>query len=206
MNLPAADKPHLPENEDGSRARRLKTATRETHDQLDDFISRMASFETREAYGRFLSVQWLFHRDIAALYREGALQALLPDLPARRRLELIGGDLADLGLPEPPTDKAPFFRSGAALNAAHALGWLYVAEGSNMGAALLRKQAARLGLSDDHGARHLAPAPEGPAAHWRAFTAALDAAVLPARAEARVVDGAEAAFRQVQAYAVQHLG
>lgn len=45
-----------------------------------------------------------------------------------------------------------------------------------------------------------------PAAHWRAFTAALDAAEVPARAELRVIEGAEAAFRRVHAYAVQHLG
>ncbi len=191
---------------EASRALRLKVLTRETHDQLDDFITRMSSFESVAAYARFLNVQWLFHRDIVALYEDETLQALVPDLPARRRLDLIGQDLTDLSLPPPVAKEPPLFRPGVALNAAHALGWLYVAEGSNMGAALLRKQAARLGLTDDHGARHLAPAPEGPAAHWRAFTAALDAADLPARAEPRVISGAEAAFRQVHAYAVQQFG
>ena len=196
----------MADGEEMSRARRLKALTRETHDQLDAFITGVASFQTLEAYGRFATVQYLFHRDIDALYDEAGLQALLPGLEERRRLPLIRQDLVDLGLPEPLRSEPPLFLPGVALNAANALGWLYVAERSNMGAALLRKQAARLGLSDQHGARHLAPAPEGPAAHWRAFTAALDAAAIPARAEPRVTSGAEAAFRQVHAYALQHLG
>ncbi|WP_204320942.1 biliverdin-producing heme oxygenase, partial [Enterobacter hormaechei] len=56
-------------------------------------------------------------------------------------------------------------------------------------------------LSDTHGARHLAPAPEGPAAHWRTFTAALDAVTLSDAEEAQVVAGAKAAFAQVQRHA-----
>ncbi|MDQ1154618.1 biliverdin-producing heme oxygenase [Brevundimonas sp. SORGH_AS_0993] len=189
-----------------SRALTLKALTRETHDQLDAYITGVASFQTIEAYGRFLTVQHRFHRDIDALYDDAALVAALPGLKDRRRLPAILQDMADLGLAPPRVDAPPLFGAGATLNVAHALGWLYVAEGSNMGAALLRKQAARLGLSDEHGARHLAPAPEGPAAHWRSFTAALDAVTLPARAEPRVIEGAEAAFRQVHAYTVEHLG
>ncbi|MGE4341066.1 MAG: biliverdin-producing heme oxygenase, partial [Pigmentiphaga sp.] len=87
-----------------------------------------------------------------------------------------------------------------------ALGWLYVAEGSNMGAALLRKEVAKIGLLDDHGARHLAPAPTGPAPHWRAFTAALDSVTLDETEEGRVVNGAIAAFARVQDHVDARLG
>lgn len=75
-----------------------------------------------------------------------------------------------------------------------------------MGAALLRKEAAKLGLSDQHGACHLAPPPAEPAAYWRTFTGALDAAVLTAKVEVRVVTGANAAFAHVQALANARLG
>ncbi len=54
------------------------------------------------------------------------------------------------------------------------MGWLYVVEGSNLGAAFLLKDAAKLGLGEEFGARHLAGAPEGRGLHWRTFTAALD--------------------------------
>jgi heme oxygenase len=190
-----------------SRARRLKALTHETHDRLDTSIMAAASFATVEGYGRFVTVQYLFHRDIDALYDDALLQALLPGLLERRRLPLIAADLTDLGLPLPDDDDTPLaFLQGDVVDIPAALGWLYVAEGSNMGAALLRKEAAKIGLSDEHGARHLAPAPDGPAAHWRAFTAALDAADLTAEEEARAVTGANAAFSRVQALVDARIG
>ena len=183
------------------RSKRLKALTHETHDRLDKSIMAASAFDTLDGYGRFATLQWLFHRDIHALYDDSTLIALLPGLGERRRWAVIGQDLADLGLPEPEADGPPAFQAGQPVDTATALGWLYVAEGSNLGAALLRKAAARLGLSDAHGARHLAPAGEGPAAHWRAFTTALDAAALSPAQEERAVAGANAAFARVQALA-----
>lgn len=183
------------------RSKRLKALTHDTHDRLDKSIMEASSFDTLEGYGRFAGVQWAFHRDIDALYDDARLIALLPGLAQRRRLGLIAQDLTDLGVSEPLVDAPPMFPSDQPIDAATALGWLYVAEGSNLGAALLRKAAAKLGLSDDHGARHLAPSGEGPAAHWRVFTTALDAAVLTPEEEDRAVAGANAAFARVQALA-----
>lgn len=186
---------------DPSRSKRLKAMTHEVHDRLDKSIMEASSFDCLEGYGRFAGVQWTFHRDIDVLYDDAALIALLPGLPERRRMALIAGDLADLGLATPPAETPPAFPQGQAADVATALGWLYVAEGSNLGAALLRKEAAKLGLSDSHGARHLAPSGGGPAAHWRVFTAALDAAVLTPEEEDRAAAGARAAFARVQALA-----
>lgn len=188
-----------------SRAKRLKAQTNDTHAGVDNAIMSAASFADREGYGRFLRVQYLFHRDIAALYAEPALQALLPGLPERQRLALIEADLIDLGMDAPRPEGPARFATGE-IDLPTALGWLYVAEGSNMGAALLRKEVAKIGLSDTFGARHLAPAPEGPAAHWRSFTAALDAAELDESDEPRVGAGAGAAFARVQALIDGHIG
>ncbi|ATI80484.1 biliverdin-producing heme oxygenase [Sphingobium yanoikuyae] len=189
---------------DPSRARRLKAMTHHSHDGVDRSIMEAASFDDVAGYARFLAVQYLFHRDIAALYDAPVLQALLPGLAQRKRLALVEADLADLDLHQPETVQAPLF-SGAALDVPTALGWLYVAEGSNMGAALLRKEVAKIGLSDSFGARHLAPAPEGPAAHWRAFTAALDAVEIAEADEPRTGQGANAAFLRVQALIDGHI-
>jgi heme oxygenase len=73
-----------------------------------------------------------------------------------------------------------------------------VAEGSNLGAAFLLKEAIKLGLSETFGARHLAAAPEGRGLHWKTFTAALDGVSLSAPEEGRVIAGAHAAFARVQ--------
>ncbi|AJA11194.1 Heme oxygenase superfamily [Sphingopyxis fribergensis] len=179
-------------------SKRLKTLTHAAHDKLDRSVMSAASFADLEGYARFAEVQYLFHRDIEPLYEVPELQSLLPGLADRRKSELIALDLTDLERPLPDLDESPAFAPGSTIDVPTALGWLYVAEGSNMGAALLRKEAAKIGLSDDHAARHLAPAPEGPAAHWRVFTAALDAAELTPDEEGRAVAGANAAFARVQ--------
>lgn len=186
-------------------SKRLKASTHAVHDALDRSIMEAMSFTDLPGYGRFVELQYLFHRDIDALYDAPALQALFPRLVGRRRLALIAADLDDLGR-EHPTERQPRAFSPDVADVAAAIGWLYVAEGSNLGAALLRKDAAGLGLSDHHGARHLAPAPGGPAAHWRAFTAALDAIDLDDEGQRQAVAGANAAFARVQAYADARLG
>jgi heme oxygenase len=66
---------------------------------------------------------------------------------------------------------------------------------------VLRKLVARIGLSDTFGARHLAPAQEGPAAHWRAFVEVLDALPLSPEEETQAIAGARAAFAHVAALA-----
>ena len=180
------------------RAKRLKDATHTTHDRLDKSIMGHKPFESRARYALFVKVQHQFHREIDALYANPVLDELLPDLAGRRRFDLIGQDLADLGMTALPSDASPVFVSGADADLPTALGWLYVAEGSNLGAAFLLKAAQNIGLSETFGARHLAAAPEGRGLHWKTFTAALDGVSLTGPEEERVIAGAQAAFARVQ--------
>lgn len=180
-----------------SRSKRLKAATGDTHERLDRAIMASEPFSSRDRYVLFVKMQHGFHRDIDALYDDAELDALLPDLAGRRRLPLIERDLADLGMEALTFDASPAFAAGTSLDLATALGWLYVAEGSNLGAAFLLKDAQKLGFSETFGARHLAGAPEGRGLHWRTFTAALDAVPLSDEDEARVIAGAQSAFRRV---------
>jgi heme oxygenase len=180
------------------RAKRLKAATGDTHQRLDTRIMAADPFGSRESYGRFLAVQYLFHRDVDALYADPELGDLLPDLPGRRRLDEVAQDIADLGQTAPAPDGPAAFAAGG-YDLPTAFGWLYVAEGSNLGAAFLFKAAAKLGLDGECGARHLAGHPDGRARHWREFTAALDALTLDDEAEQRVIAGAKAAFVRVHA-------
>lgn len=181
------------------RSKRLKARTTGTHERLDHSIMAGKPFSSRDRYAMFVKVQYQFHRDIDALYDDAALDALLPDLKGRRRFGQVGQDLTDLGFDLPDADAEAAFAAGADVDLPTALGWLYVAEGSNLGAAFLLKEALKLGLSEENGARHLAGAPEGRGLHWRTFTAALDDIELTDAEEERVVAGAEAAFRRVHA-------
>lgn len=182
-----------------SRAKRLKALTSTVHEGVDHSIMSASSFASIDRYKHFLAIQYLFHRDVAALYADARLQAAFPDLVQRCRLPLVMADMEDLGVTAPES-ASPAFVAGEPLDLGTAVGWLYVAEGSNMGAAVLRKEAQKLGLTDELGARHLAPAPEGPAPHWRTFTAALDAVELSEDEEKRAKEGALGAFARVQAH------
>jgi heme oxygenase (biliverdin-IX-beta and delta-forming) len=186
----------LQENE-ASRTKRLKAVTRTSHERIDNRIMAAAPFADKQRYSRFLTMQHAFHRDLDALFFDIRLDALLPDLAGRRRLALIERDFADLGLAVPQISKAPYFSKEQPIDLAEALGWLYVIEGSNLGAAFLLKDAAKLGLHEDFGARHLAGVPEGRGLHWRTFTKALDSIDLTGEQERSAVSGAEAAFRRV---------
>ena len=115
--------------------------------------------------------------------------------------DFIAQDLADLTITAPDNADIRFSEDAAAFDLPEALGWLYVVEGSNLGAAFLLKDAAKLGLDETFGARHLAGAPEGRGLHWKTFVAALDAVELTADEENRMISGAEAAFHAVHGHA-----
>ena len=128
------------------RAKRLKEATHATHERLDESTMAHKPFETRARYSLFVKMQHQFHREIDALYENPLLDKLLPDLAGRRRFDLIELDLADLSTVMPDSGTSPVFTKGADIDLPTALGWLYVAEGSNLGAAFLLKEAQKLGF------------------------------------------------------------
>lgn len=189
-----------------TRSQRLKAASHDSHERLDARIMRSQPFASVDHFRRFVQVQLRFHHDVAPLYRRADLAALLPDLAERQRLDQIRQDLIDLQAPA--RDESGFGAPALPMEAdlATALGWCYVVEGSNLGGAVLFKLAAKLGLDEHHGARHLAGHPDGRLRHWRGFTGMLDALSLDEAAEQGLVAGARAAFERVHAHVARELG
>ena len=176
-----------------TRTARLRAHTNPLHERLDTRIMACRPFEDRKRYGLFLRVQHPFMQQVESAYRDASINALIPGLSDRARLVLIEQDLADLALS--PTSEAHDRQS---LALPEALGWLYVAEGSNLGAAFLLKMALKLGLSETFGARHLAGHPEGRGLSWRRFTDDFNAIALSDAEEERADRAAADAFRFVQ--------
>lgn len=174
------------------RSQRLNQVTHAPHEQLDKAVKANAPFETLGSYARFVVAQYLFQAELKALYTDPALIDIFPDLPGRCRAEQAMADLADLNteIPEPV--------SGALRNPsnAHALGWLFVSEGSKLGAAFLIKRAVALNLSDTFGARHLGEPAGGRAEGWKTFTRILDSQTLSVEQEAQAEQGAIDAFER----------
>jgi len=173
------------------RAARLRQATHSAHERLDARVMAARPFENAERYGNFVEMQYRFMKVVEPLYLDGSLGRHLPDLAERTRCAHAKLDLEDLGRPVPEVEPVP-------IGFAEAVGWLYVAEGSNLGAAFLSKAAEKLGYGPDKGARHLAGHPDGRGLHWRRFKEGLDSLPLSPADEARAVAGAMAAFAHVE--------
>jgi heme oxygenase len=182
-----------PENQTlALRSQRLNQVTHAPHEQLDKAVKANAPFETLAGYARFVVAQYLFQAELKALYTNPDLIRIFPDLASRCRAEQAMADLGDLNTDIP----APV--SGALHNPAkaQALGWLFVSEGSKLGAAFLIKRAAALNLSDTFGARHLGEPAGGRAEGWKTFTRILDSQTLNAEEEAQAEQGAVEAFER----------
>jgi heme oxygenase len=176
-----------------TRIQRLKAMTDITHERLDTRIMAAEPFASRERYALFLHVQHHFHGDVDPIYNDVELNQMLPDLAGRARLEALKQDIADIRGAVPAVARVE--RQVPSLPMS--LGWLYVAEGSNLGAAFLLKEAAKLGLSEAFGARHLSGHPDGRGLHWRTFVSAFNELPLSPADEALMAEGARAAFRRV---------
>ncbi len=171
---------------------RLKAHTRAVHQQLDHAIMAAGMFSDRAGYQNFVLVQYRFHRDLNALYADPALARIVPDLPARNRFPLLVADMADLDIPVPEAAEYPVTHDPS-----EAVGWLYVAEGSKLGAGILTRLAEKLGFGATFGARHLQPDAAGRGRAWSAFQEAIDRAGLD---RDRCMAGAEGGFARVIDY------
>lgn len=176
---------------DSKRSQRLNQITHEPHSRLDNLVKSHEPFASPERFARFVAAQHLFQYDLEALYTDERLCALVPDLPQRCRVQQTRMDLADLKHPVPQGDDA--IRSQS-MDLGEALAWLFVSEGSKLGAAFLLKRMPALGLSDTFGARHLGEPEGGRAEGWKRFTAVLDNLSLDAEQEALADAAAIAAF------------
>jgi heme oxygenase len=171
---------------------RLKTETAELHNKLDKLVMSSQPFADRDRYGRFVVAQFGFQRDIETLYDDAQLLAMIPDLRSRPRLAAAAADLDFLGVALPAADGGPVAAPEAV---PEALGWLYVSEGSKLGAAFLLKEAGeQLGVTETDGARNLASPEGGRGAAWKRFVQVLDTCGLSGSEQDRVVAGARAAF------------
>ncbi|MEJ1228851.1 heme oxygenase [Pseudomonas sp. NFACC09-4] len=175
-----------------TRSQRLNQITHEPHSRLDALVKAHAPFETPASFARFVVAQYLFQSELVALYNDPQLSALIPDLSARCRAEAAKADLADLDTPVP----APVNGAVKHPTQAEALGWLFVSEGSKLGAAFLIKRAVALGMNETFGARHLAEPAGGRAEGWKTFTRTLDGLVFSERQEAEADKGALDAFNR----------
>jgi len=157
-----------------SRRLALKRATEAVHARVEGIITSAGMFASLEGYRHYLSATLVIRSHYENLLDASGAATAWPAWPGRRVAHLVAQDLDDLGGPRPVLAK----RAELALNPAELLGALYVLEGSSLGARVLSRSVHALGVSADHGARHL-HAQAGDAGVWRDFLSILDGAAVP---------------------------
>ena len=170
---------------------RLKQETSSEHDRMEVLMQRAGVFASQDNYAQFTLSQYYFQKDVEHLYLDPKVQQLIPDLDVRGRSEAALKDLSDLGL-------SPQQQSIATEGVSYpeSLGWIYVSEGSTLGAAFLFKEAqAKFGFSADFAARNLAAYPEGHAIVWKRFKQTLDEAGFSEQEQNQIVQGALQGFK-----------
>lgn len=143
----------------------LRRTTAAAHERLETLIGPITCLAT---YGRYLRGTYAFRAPLeaAASRRSFAQSNALPNWRPTLIAAELEGDMRDLDLDEPAV---AHFEPPA--KDWHALGVLYVLEGSNLGARVLEKEAKKLGLDATFGARHLSAQTS---ANWPAFLALLE--------------------------------
>ena len=151
------------------RSQRLNQITHAPHAELDALVKSHAPFDSRESFARFVVAQYLFQSELQALYNDPQLIAIVPDLAERCRADQARRDLADLDTEVPAAVPGALGKPSLG----EAMGWIFVSEGSKLGAAFLIKRAVALELSDSFGARHLGEPAGGRAEGWSSSPAFL---------------------------------
>lgn len=171
-------------------AQYLKDHSRATHDTVDELVMSSQPFANTGNYTRFLQLQALFHKVVDPIYKNPELNQKIAGLAELARYEVVLQDLHDLQAAEQAVDWPLPVPEGA-----EALGWLYCAEGSNVGAAFLFKDAQQqLNFNADFGARHLGPHADGRGKHWREFVEQLNALNVEGAERESALKGALDAF------------
>jgi len=169
---------------------RLKQETAAEHECMHQLMSQAKVFSSKEKYAQFTLSQYYFQREIEHLFEKEGVAGLIPDLDIRGRSKQALADLNDLGIQ--PNEQQLHSEN---VQLPEALGWIYVSEGSTLGAAFLFKEAQKhLGFSETFAARNLAAYPEGRAKVWKRFVQALDETGFDQTQQDRVVQGALDAF------------
>lgn len=161
----------------------LRDETQTAHAALDAMVGPL---ETIGEYVAFLDGLYRYRAGTEAALRSLDWPEFFGDWRPLYIADLLAADLADLGQPAARVAPASLSNDIASL-----LGVSYVLEGSALGARLISRRAASLGLTEHHGARHLA-AQTAELANWRSLLELAEA--LPSESRPKAARAANDSF------------
>ena len=181
----------------------LRHATAAVHERLHHvpaFAALAAGRLDRGGYLALLGRLYGFHEPLEAAVARAGPPGLQPG--QWQRAHLLRSDMAalgetDAGIAGLPRHPLP----GRHWSPAHAMGWLYVIEGSTLGGRQLARQLDHLLPGTDEAGRKFLLAGTGPGhVRWRDFCLALDATGADSASRAEMIAGATEAFHCFEAW------
>ncbi|WP_038344375.1 biliverdin-producing heme oxygenase [Acinetobacter sp. A47] len=171
---------------------KIKEYTASEHERLRSIMMHSDLFKNLNKYKKFTLAQYYFHCEVEKIFIGYNIAGIFPNIKCRERLQALKQDMKDLYI----DTEQNIFESPVVLNQYEALGWLYVSEGSTLGAAIILKGVQEgFCLSEHFGARNLAEHAEGRLQYWNIFTENLNQLKLNREDELFVLNGALNAFQ-----------
>ncbi len=113
-----------------SLALRLKNETASQHEYMHQLMEQAQVFKDVQHYAQFTLAQYYFQKNVENVFDLAEIAALISDLDIRGRSQSALLDLQDLNQ---QVESLKLMTEG--IGFAEALGWIYVSEGSTLGAA-----------------------------------------------------------------------
>lgn len=180
----------------------LRLHTQAQHERIEATLNLPASIRNHDDYARLLGAFYGFYvpLETALLSHEAALSGVGVKLSGRRKAHKVRTDLESLRMSGEAIDELALCPSPPVLPTwRHALGSLYVMEGSTLGGQVIARQLRRhldlpaalhLQFFSGYGART--------GTMWRAFVDSLNAVNLPVEDTADVLQGARETFEALE--------
>lgn len=175
----------------------LKDQTKQHHDRTEEVLRAgniLSGAITLMEYKRLIHVLYTFHRQYEAPVFE-QVEKIFPenfDLKRRIKLTRLEKDMTALNSVAEPGDSAEI------LNAAIALGFLYVMEGSTLGGQVIVKSLMKQSfIVDTHALHYYTGYGEKTGLMWKEFKDTLDSFPEDPKFYQQVVDGASTAFQRM---------
>jgi len=179
----------------------LRLHTRAQHERIEAALDIPGSIRNHMDYVSLLAAFHAFYVpfETALVLHEAALSDVGVELAARRKAHWVREDLQSLGVSGEAIDKLALCSSPALPTWRHALGSLYVVEGSTLGGQVIARQLARhLNLQPHLHLRFFSAYGARTATMWRSFVTSLNDLNLAAEETADVLQGAAETFETLE--------
>lgn len=187
---------------------KLKEATKEQHDALENVVDVMNRMFTRDDYKELLTKFYSFYVAIEPKLPVDELRSHGFNVDERRKLPLLERDLDTLGILESVRESNGTQASVPELDTvAKAFGSIYVMEGATLGGQVITRHLAQhLGLTPESGGSFFNSYGKMVGPMWKQFGEAITAFAEKANADDEIVETARQtfdSFRRVFAHAAE---